>query len=200
MTFFYPFIIAFVLIFISELGDKTQLLVLSFTTKIKTSTILLGVAFGSLFSHGIAILFGSFIGNINNLIFQHVIKIITYFSFIIFGIITLLKSDTENKQYHNTHKSMKYVINYVCLIAVIIALGELGDKTFLASIGLGIEYASYKVSLVFGAVLGMVSCDLIAIIFGKIISKKISTKSIQNISGILFIIFGLLGLLNFLSH
>ena len=34
MNFIYPFIIAFLLIFVSELGDKTQLLVLSFSSKL----------------------------------------------------------------------------------------------------------------------------------------------------------------------
>ena len=66
MLFFYTLFIAFLLVFFSELGDKTQLIVLSFSAKLKATTILLGVALGSLFSHGIAILFGSFLGNLNN--------------------------------------------------------------------------------------------------------------------------------------
>ena len=59
MEFIYPFLIAFSLVFVSELGDKTQLLVLTFSQKDRAFKILLGVAIGSFFSHGIAILFGS---------------------------------------------------------------------------------------------------------------------------------------------
>ena len=59
MNYIYPFFISFILIFVSELGDKTQLLVLSFSTKDKAKNILLGVAIGTFFSHGLAILFGS---------------------------------------------------------------------------------------------------------------------------------------------
>ena len=66
MNYIYTFIISFIMIFISELGDKTQLLVLSFSNKDKTYKILLGVAIGSFFSHGIAILFGSSIGLLEN--------------------------------------------------------------------------------------------------------------------------------------
>ena len=40
MNFIYPFIISFMLVFFSELGDKTQLLVLSFSTKDKAKNIL----------------------------------------------------------------------------------------------------------------------------------------------------------------
>lgn len=135
MLSIYPFIIAFTLVLVSELGDKTQLLALSFSSKLKTTTILLGVAFGSLFSHGVAILFGSFLGNIENPIFQLVVKLITYLSFIVFGIITLKtnskeESSSNNKNYF--HSNLRYII----FIAFSIAIGELGDKTFLASIGL----------------------------------------------------------------
>ena len=59
--FIYPLIIAFILVFISELGDKTQILVLSFSSKLRSTTILLGVALGSLLSHGIAINYIHFI-------------------------------------------------------------------------------------------------------------------------------------------
>lgn len=199
MNFIYPFIIAFLLIFVSELGDKTQLLVLSFSSKLKASTILLGVALGSLLSHGTAIIFGSFLGNIENLTFQYVLKIVTYLSFIIFGIITLITSSKSKEVTKKNHKNnLKGNFNYIFFIALTIAIGELGDKTFLASIGLGIEYSMYKVFLICGAITGMIISDLIAIIFGKALSHKIPENIMQKLSGIFFLIFGFLGILNFI--
>ena len=56
MEFLYPFFISFILIFLSELGDKTQLLVLSFSTKDKAKNILFGVALVTFFSHVLEIL------------------------------------------------------------------------------------------------------------------------------------------------
>lgn len=199
MEFVYPFIIAFLLIFISELGDKTQLLVLSFSTKLKAKNILLGVALGSLLSHGIAIMFGSFLGNIENMTFQYLLKIVTYLSFIVFGIITLIKSSNAEETSNEKNKNnLKSNLSYIFFIAFTIAVGELGDKTFLASIGLGIEYSIYKASLICGAIAGMVMSDLIAIIFGKALANKIPESIMQKLSGILFLIFGFIGLLNFL--
>ena len=190
-----PLLIAFCLVFLSELGDKTQLLVLSFSTKLKAVTILLGVALGSLLSHGIAILFGSIIGNTENLILQKTLQIATYCSFIILGIITIISKEKNTEKPNKLSKLSKLKLNYIIAIAATIAIGEIGDKTFLASIGLGIEYPSYKVSLIIGAILGMVVSDCVAIFLGKILSKHISTTVIQRISGTLFIIFGIIGLL-----
>jgi len=201
MELIYPFIISFLLIFVSELGDKTQLLVLSFSSKLTAKTILLGVSLGSLLSHGIAIIFGSFLGNIENLTFQYILKIVTYLSFIVFGIITLLKSNNKKENSKDKKsKNLKNNLSYIFFIALTIAVGELGDKTFLASIGLGIEYSLYKLSLICGAITGMVASDLIAIIFGKALSHKIPENIVQKLSGILFLIFGFLGVYSFIFN
>lgn len=196
MNFLYPILIAFLLVFISELGDKTQLLVLSFSSKLKSSTILLGVALGSLFSHGIAILFGSSIGLLENELIHNILQFITYFSFIIFGILSFLpeKDKCENNKKDNILiKLSKIGIGYILIIAISIAVGELGDKTFLASIGLGISYPHQKLFLILGAILGMVLSDMIAILFGRFLSSKIPEKTISRLSGILFIVFGIIG-------
>lgn len=203
MDFIYPFLIAFSMVFVSELGDKTQLLVLSFSGKGKTFKILLGVAIGSLFSHGLAILFGSSIHILANDKLHIIIQAITYLSFLLMGFITLLpkkenpSSKIEKKDsiiYKITH--MK--INYCFIIALSIMIGELGDKTFLASIGLGVQYPHSKIDLVLGAICAMVVCDFIAILFGKFLNKYISEKTMQKLSGILFLIFGVFGFLDML--
>ena len=78
----YPMLIAFLMIFVSELGDKTQILVMTFSAKQKIATILLGVAIGTFFSHGIAILFGSYLGSINNVKVKLMLDLLTNVIFI----------------------------------------------------------------------------------------------------------------------
>lgn len=194
----YPMLIAFFMIFVSELGDKTQILVMSFSGKQKIVTILLGVALGTFFSHGLAILFGSYIGAINNENVKLILDFATNIIFIIFGLIFLFNKEKEESDENKTgllSKLANIKLNYILIIAISIAVGELGDKTFLAAIGLGIQYAKYKIPLVIGAIIGMVTSDLLAIILGKIISKKIPEELMKKISGILFIIFGIIGIL-----
>lgn len=194
MLFLYTLFVAFLLVFFSELGDKTQIIVLSFSTKLKVSTILLGVGFGSFFSHGIAILFGSFLGNFDNEIVHNLLEFISYSSFIILGIISFIPSSKDKNSNNGfIEKLYGFKINYIFVIALAIAFGELGDKTFLASIGLGINYPDYRIWLVFGAILGMLASDFVAVLLGKFLSKKIPEKTISRFSGALFIIFGIIG-------
>ncbi len=201
MDFLYPLFIAFSLVFMSELGDKTQLLVLSFSSKMKSFTILLGVALGSFFSHGVAILFGSVLGTFDNIWFHTVLEVITYVSFLFFGIITLMHKEEDtspSKKSGILNKISNLAISYIFIIASSIAIGELGDKTFLASLGLGIQFPNAKIFLILGAILGMVTSDTIAILFGKFLSNKISSNCINVFSGIIFILFGILGIIGFL--
>ena len=74
----YPLFLSFIMVFIAELGDKTQLLVLSFSGSVRPRNILLGIAIGSFFSHGIAIIFGSHVGVLENQALLNAIKFFTY--------------------------------------------------------------------------------------------------------------------------
>ena len=199
----YPFFISFILVFLSELGDKTQILVLSFSNKSKTFNILLGVALGTFFSHGLAILFGSKIGNLNNQSFLLILKVITYITFLLFGIFGFLSKNSNSESNNKSGKSgllnkiLSCSLNYIFIVALSIIVGEIGDKTFLASLGLGLQYPNFKLSLILGAILGMVSSDSIAIFFGKFLGSKIPDDVIDILSNIIFILFGLIGLIMF---
>ena len=208
MYLIYPFLISFALIFFSELGDKTQILVLSFSTKKKATHILLGVALGSLLIHGVAIIFGSSVANLGNDVFVFYLKFITYLSFIVLGIFGFVHSQKDNtpKNISTRNNSKSHFISFInsltrnciLLVACSIAIGELGDKTFLASIGLGIQYPLYKVSLICGAICGMLLSDSIAIFFGKWLGSKIPASTIEFLSNIIFLTFGICGLVGLL--
>ena len=201
MEIFYPLLVSFSLIFLSELGDKTQIMILSFSAKNKMKNILLGIALGTFLSHGLAILFGSRLGSIENECVSYYLNVFTYISFILFGIwgfVSMNRQSSDNKENHKTDiisKLSKLKINFVFIIAFCIFIGELGDKTFLSSIGLGIQYPEYKISLILGSILGMVCSNLLAIIFGKLLSMKFHQNMIEIISNSLFIIFGIIGLI-----
>ena len=202
MEFIYTFCLAFILIFLSELGDKTQLLVLSFSSKSKTKNILLGVALGTFFSHGLAILFGSRISELANPKVSYFLSIFTYISFILFGVLGFVfkKKDNDSvvmddSNFNLLKKVSKFKINYVFIIAISIFIGELGDKTFLSSLGLGLQHPDFKFSLILGCIFGMVASNAFSIVFGKLLLCKLKTETIEFFSNLAFIVFGILGLI-----
>lgn len=201
MEGFYPFFITFCIVFFSELGDKTQLLVLSFSSKNKAKNILLGVALGTFFSHGIAILFGSKVASFSNYTFQLYLKIFTYISFLLFGFLGFLpdgnkSNDSLSRKNSFLTKISNIKINYIFIVALSIIVGELGDKTFLASLGLGLQYPNYKLSLILGSISGMVLSNSVAIFFGKLLGNYLNPSFIESLSNTIFITFGILGLLS----
>ena len=204
MDFLYPFFISFILVCLSELGDKTQILVLSFSTKNRASKILLGVALGTFFSHGLAIIFGSKLNSLLSLTenFGFYLKIFTYFSFIIFGLIGFLPKKVEVSPSNSKHAFLSKFTNShlscVLIVAISIVVGEFGDKTFLASLGLGLEYPAYKFSLIVGSICGMVCSNALAIFFGKLLQSKLNQNFVAFLSNIIFIVFGVLGFVSLL--
>ncbi len=202
MDFVYPFFITFIFIFLSELGDKTQLLVLSFSTKGKASFILLGVAIGTFFSHGLAILFGSQIASFQDDTFQFYLTLFTYLSFLLFGLWGFYSSHKDNNSNeHNLSFLQRFPffnVHYVFVVAFSIIAGELGDKTFLASLGAGLQYPDAKISLILGSISGMVASNSIAIFFGKFLENKLKPDLMQTLSNIIFILFGVFGLFSLL--
>lgn len=206
MNFIYPFLITFTLVFFSELGDKTQLLVLSFSTKNKIKNILFGVAIGTFFSHGFAILFGSKLACFSSPTFQFYLKIFTYASFVLFGFVGFLSKNHSSRSNISdnsvSHKSSflqgfsRLKLGCVFMVALCILVGELGDKTFLASLSLGFEYPNSKLPLILGSICGMVLSNFIAIFCGRLIGNHLKQDWIEFLSNITFIVFGLLGFLH----
>ena len=195
------FFLSFFLVFLSELGDKTQLLVLSFSTKDRAKNILLGVAVGTFFSHGLAILFGSKLGVLENDTFKAYLEIFTYISFLAFGLIGFLPKkenikNTSSQKSSFLSKLSNFKISPFIIIAISIIIGELGDKTFLASLGLGINYPNCKISLILGSIMGMVLSNSLTLFFGRFLGNKFNPKIINILSNILFIVFGIVGLIN----
>ena len=199
MEYISIFFVSFLLVFFSELGDKTQLLVLSFSGKNSAKSILLGVAIGTFFSHGLAIIFGTSLGNLENEAIQNTLKLLTYFTFLIFGICGFLskKSSSDENDSSLLRKLNKFSLNCTLIVALSIFIGEIGDKTFLSSIGLGIEYPNFKISLILGSICVMFTSNSIAIFFGKLIGNKLPENVISTISNLIFIVFGIIGFVSY---
>lgn len=182
------FLKTFILIFFAEMGDKTQFLALSFSTKYKAREVIFGVFLGVLLNHGLAVIFADYI---SNYIDQTLLRIIASMVFLIFGIFSF-KLDYEDSEEDNLKTNC---LGPVFTVASAFFLGELGDKTQLTAMSLALSSNSY-LAIVLGTSFGMVAVSSIGIIVGKYLGKRIPELTMKFISGFIFIFFGFSSLIS----
>lgn len=175
---------AFSLIFIAEMGDKTQILAMAFATKYPVKKVILGILIGSFLNHGLAVILGTYISTYFPI---STIQIIAGFAFIFFALITL-KSDEESEDDNTSNK-----FGPVITVALAFFIGELGDKTQLTAITLA-STAKYPLLILFGTVLGMIATGGIGIFVGRKIGSRIPEFKIKLIATSVFMFFGTLKL------
>ena len=76
---------------------------------------------------------------------------------------------------------------------VLIFVAEWGDRTQIATIALAAEINPMVVSI--GAILGHAICALIAVSFGRILAGQITERQLTAAGGCLFIIFGVVAII-----
>ncbi|MCT4687886.1 TMEM165/GDT1 family protein [Vallitalea sp.] len=179
---FSEFIKAFGLIFIAEMGDKTQILAMAFATRYKVRFVLGGIFFGALFNHGLAVIMGNYLCRF---IPVNILGIIAGFAFIGFSIWTL-KIEEENGEDKNKTMSLGPVFT----VATAFFIGELGDKTQLTAITLSTD-ASYPLIILLGTVSGMIVTGGLGIFIGRKLGNKIPEFTIKLIAASIFMIFGI---------
>lgn len=171
---------AFFFIFAAEMGDKTQILAMTFATRYSTSKVLLGVMIGSALNHSIAVILGSYLSNIIPI---NTVQIIAGLLFVAFGLWTLRDDEDEEDEGNKTN------FGPVMTVAMAFFIGELGDKTQLTAMTLAVD-ANYPLFILLGTVIGMIVTSGLGIYIGSKIGKKIPEAAIKLGSAGVFIFFG----------
>lgn len=175
------FIQAFLLIFIAEMGDKTQIMAMAFATQYKIKQILVGVCIGSFLNHGLAIMLGSML---TQFIPLDALQLVAGVLFIAFGLLSL--SIAEKDEASDNVK--KY--GAIFTVALAFFLGELGDKTQLTALTLSTQ-STVPFFTLMGTVLGMVVVSSIGIFVGAKLGNKIPEPVIKISAFLIFMTFGL---------
>ncbi|WP_163195445.1 TMEM165/GDT1 family protein [Clostridium thermarum] len=175
------FIKAMFLIFMAEMGDKTQILAMAFATRYKVSKVLLGIFIGSLLNHGVAVALGSYMSKVIPI---NIIQIVAGISFIGFALWTLRAEEEEEEE------EAKSSFGPVLTVAIAFFIGELGDKTQLTAITLSAD-AQYPLFILMGTVTGMVITGSLGILVGSKLGNRIPEFTIKIASAAIFMFFGI---------
>lgn len=172
---------ASLLVFLAEMGDKTQILAMAFALKYSVGQVLTGVAFGSLCNHGLAVFIGVYLGH---LIPLQTMRITAGFLFLFFGLWSLIPEKEGSGQNGR-------ISDYPILtVAFAFFVGELGDKTQLTAITLA-SNANFPWAVLGGTVLGMVLTSCVGIVIGAKLGDRVPELALKIISSGVFIGFGL---------
>ncbi len=171
------------LVFLAEMGDKTQLLAMAFATRFRWYTVLLGILAATAANHLIAVMVGHYI---DLLIPVRYIKIGTSISFILFGL-WMIRSDKLGQQIS------RHRVSAFWTIVVGFFMAEMADKTQLATVALAAKYNSF-LWVWLGTITGMLVADAIGIAVGKILGRKLPERWIKWVATLIFVGFGLFGL------
>jgi putative Ca2+/H+ antiporter (TMEM165/GDT1 family) len=176
-------LVAFGVIFVAELGDKSQLMALTFATRFKVWPVLLGITIATAVVHLVSVAIGYGLGAA---LPTGWISLVAALAFIAFGFWTLrgdVLTDEEKEKANRATKSA------VVAVGTAFFLAELGDKTMLATITLATDYGWFGTWL--GSTLGMVAADALAIIVGRALGKRLPENVIRIGAAILFFVFGI---------
>ncbi len=178
---------SFLLVFVSEMGDKTQLLALVLAAKFKKPwPIMAGILLATILNHALASYVGAYAtANIS----QEVLKWILALTFIGFGLWILIPDKDE--EFKDDHKWGPFLTTTVAFF-----LAEMGDKTQLATAALGAKFAA-PIMVTFGTTIGMLGADGLAVFLGHKFTDRIPMKWVHRIASGLFILFGIGILLGF---
>jgi putative Ca2+/H+ antiporter (TMEM165/GDT1 family) len=177
-------LLSFGVIFVAELGDKSQLMAMTFAARYRFWTVLAGITAATALVHLASVGIGRVVG-VN--LPTSLINVIAGVAFLGFGAWTL-RGDALSED--EAAKAQRASRSAFLAIATAFFLSELGDKTMLATITLATTEGWFGTWL--GSTAGMVAADALAIGVGALLGKRLPEKTVRIAAAVLFFLFGVL--------
>ena len=176
-------LLSFGIIFVAELGDKSQLMALTFATRYRALPVLIGITVATALVHAFSVLVGAVVGAS---IPTRAISIVAGLAFFGFAAWTL-RGDTLDDD--ESGKAQQPTRSAVIAASSAFFLAELGDKTMLATITLATHEGLVGTWL--GSTIGMVAADALAIVVGQQLGSRLPERTIRIGAALAFVAFGL---------
>ncbi len=205
------FLVAYGFIFLSELGDKTQLMTISLQVKYKKPwVVLIGIILGLTLVMAVGLIVGLLL---RQTLEPTPVKIVAGFIFLAAAVYQLKEIREDAKDYvvteksDDTEKSHSFLglnaknVHIIMKVTSLMFLAELGDKTQIVFISLVASQPNFILTTL-GGLLALISVNVLGILFADVLIKYINIRVLNWIVFVLFVVFGVLLLaeaLNFAS-
>jgi Ca2+/H+ antiporter, TMEM165/GDT1 family len=177
------FLISFGIIFVAELGDKSQLMAMTFAARYKATTIVLAITAATALVHLFSVLLGAAVGVA---LPTKAISVVAGVAFLGFAAWTLRGDELDDDEAARAARTARSVF---LTVATAFFLAELGDKTMLATATLAASGSPVLVWI--GATVGIICAGAIGVLVGRVLGARLPTRVIRIGSAVLFAVFGI---------
>ena len=186
LTFLGATALAFGAIFVAEFGDKSQLLILAFATRYAARPVVLGLILAAATIQGASVAVGAIVGAA---LPTTTVAVVAGIAFLAVAAWTLRGDDDQHEEASATRGDRRLVgIGLVLTVAGTFILGEIGDKTMLATFALAASQGALPTWI--GSTAGEVAANLVAVVVGHQVGHRLSPRMVRIGSALLFAIAG----------
>jgi len=179
------FILSFGVIFLAELGDKSQLMALAFATRYPAVQVLVAISIATLIVHLGSVVLGA---TVALALPTNLIAIVAGIAFLVFAAWTLRGDELGERD--TARARVETAGSVVVTVGTAFFLAELGDKTMLATVTLATNHGALGTWL--GSTAGMVAADALAIGVGRVLGARLPERAIRMGATVAFVVFGLI--------
>jgi putative Ca2+/H+ antiporter (TMEM165/GDT1 family) len=180
----YAFLLSFGVIFVAELGDKSQLMAMTLATRYRPWPILAGITVATAGVHAVSVLVGAVAGKS---LPTDWITLVAGIAFVGFAAWTLRGDELTAEDEAAAARARRSAF---VTAMIVFFIAEVGDKTMLATITLATREGLFGTWL--GSTVGMVAADALAIGVGALLGRKLPERAVRIGASVLFVIFGVL--------
>ncbi len=179
------FLLSTAVIFVAELGDKSQLMALTFATRYRARDVLVGITVATAVVHLASVGLGRLVGTWLAAR-QDLIAVIAGVAFLLFAAWTLHGDELSDDEAAKARRSRGAS---VLAVGSAFFLAELGDKTMLATVTLATREAWFGTWV--GSTVGMVLADALAIGVGALLGRQLPERAVRWGAAAAFAVFGI---------
>jgi putative Ca2+/H+ antiporter (TMEM165/GDT1 family) len=178
------------LVFLAEMGDKTQFATAALATRYSARLVLGALTIATLVSHLLSV----YLGRAAHLILpQRTIGLVAGLAFIAFGIWTL-RADASGDEEQKPTGMRPFVALMLTFFVT-----EMGDKTMLATVAIAVQYPNV-VAVWLGSTLGMLIADGLAIVAGRSLAGRVPQRVTRFVAAAIFLVTGVLTIVRVLFY
>lgn len=169
-------------VFLAELGDRSQLITMTYALRYRWWVVLSGVAIAAFTVHGVSVTIGHFLGAT---LPARPMAFASATAFLVFAAWAWREGAAKDETVSTTGEPRFALLTVVSSFV----LAEMSDKTTLATLALASDHDWTGVWI--GTTLGMVLADGLAIGVGILLHQRLPEQLLHILAGLLFLMFGL---------